>query len=327
MVPLAYDLTKTFKESDFEYSLERENTLFESLVKKLTDMIENLCRRGIVKTYYENDENIPYVKGKILFRENTVHNSILKHRTYCRYNEYGPDNIENRIIKYTLYYLTLMQIGEPYLSRKLGHLLRYFEPVSLKLLDSRNDSLKITYNRLTIQYKPIIDVCKLILDKSSVNLSSTGKIRFFSFLIDMNELFDFFVYRILSDNLNRNLTVRGGKKKIKKKIDTEKVTMIKPDIVVREIRGARSVVIDSKYEDKYEPTHLYQIWTYAIGLRIPVGVLVYPKNKLIESYQTTLKTTMTQAHILTIDLTKPGRQDFIKVCKEFVASIERIMGL
>jgi len=106
MVPLAYDLTKTFKESDFEYSLVRENTLFESLVKKLTDMIENLCRRGIVKTYYENDENIPYVKDKILFRENAVHNSILKHRTYCRYNEYGPDNIENRIIKYTLYYLT-----------------------------------------------------------------------------------------------------------------------------------------------------------------------------------------------------------------------------
>ena len=106
--------------------------------------------------------------------------------------------------------------------------------------------------------------------------------------------------------------------------------MIKPDIVVREVRGARSVVIDAKYEktilDKYEPTHLYQIWTYAIGLRIPVGVLVHPKNKLIESYQTTLKTTMTQAHILTIDLTRPGLQDFIKGCKDFVASIERIMG-
>lgn len=79
MIPLAYDLTKTFKENDFGYSLERENTLFESLVKKLTDMIENLCRRGIVKTYYENEENIPYVKGKILFKENAVHNSILKH--------------------------------------------------------------------------------------------------------------------------------------------------------------------------------------------------------------------------------------------------------
>lgn len=100
---------------------------------------------------------------------------------------------KNRIIKYTLYYLTLMQVEEPSLSKKLRHLLRYFEPISLKYFDSRNDSLKITYNRLTIQYKPIIDLCKLILDKSSVNLSSTGKIRFSSFIIDMNELFDVYL--------------------------------------------------------------------------------------------------------------------------------------
>jgi 5-methylcytosine-specific restriction enzyme subunit McrC len=325
MIPLAYDL-EPFKESDFGYLLEKESTLFELLVKKLSDIIEKLCKRGIIKTYYENDENLPYVKGKILSRENLIHNSILRHRAFCRYIEFGPDNTLNRIVKYTLYHLILMHLEESYLSRKLRFLLQYFEPVSLQHFDPHNDFLKITYSRLTIQYKPIIDLCKLILAKSSVNLSSTGKIQFSSFLVDMNELFDFVIYRILSLNLNRNLTVQGGKKKIRKKIDIEKVTPIKPDIVIREVGGGRSVVIDAKYEEKYEPSHLYQIWTYAIGLRIPVGVLVYPKNKSIENYQTTLKTTMTPAHILTIDLTKPDPQNFLKECKEFVVSVERIMG-
>src|SRR5919106_3424350 len=38
MIPLAYDL-EPFKESDFGYLLEKESTLFELLVKKLSDII------------------------------------------------------------------------------------------------------------------------------------------------------------------------------------------------------------------------------------------------------------------------------------------------
>ena len=64
------------------------------------------------KSYYDIEENLPYVKGRVLITKNIILNGILQHRIYCGYSDFGPDNIENRIIKHTLYQLLMMRFED-----------------------------------------------------------------------------------------------------------------------------------------------------------------------------------------------------------------------
>ena len=84
---------------------KEEETIFEYLVENFLKRIEKLCKRGISKNYYENEENLPFVRGKVLLRQNLLHNKLLKHRVFCSYSDFGSDNMENRLIKHTLYYI------------------------------------------------------------------------------------------------------------------------------------------------------------------------------------------------------------------------------
>ena len=118
-------------------------------------------------------------------KKNLTQNLILKNHVYCRYSDYGPDSIENQVLKYTLYFLSKIRMQDATLVRRIKLFLHYFESVSL--VSSFNYSFPtIVYNRLTQHYEPIINLCKLLLQKSSLNLGTAGGTRFSSFLIEMN---------------------------------------------------------------------------------------------------------------------------------------------
>ena len=46
MLSYAYHL-EPLRDEDFEYLHQQENTIFELLVKKFLDKVEQLCRKGI----------------------------------------------------------------------------------------------------------------------------------------------------------------------------------------------------------------------------------------------------------------------------------------
>lgn len=112
-----------FRKEDLLYEKEGEELIFEQLTRNLLNRIELLCRRGISKSYYEKEENLPYVRGQIMLRENILYNWLFRQRIFCRYSDFGPDNVENRIIKYTLYQLSRRKFQDMNLQRKTRLLL------------------------------------------------------------------------------------------------------------------------------------------------------------------------------------------------------------
>lgn len=151
-----------FGKEDFEYMKLHDESLFEQITRNFLSRVEELCRRGISKSYYDVEENLPSVRGKILVTKNIIQSRMLQHRVYCNYSDFGPDNLENRIIKYTLYCLAGTRFEDPKLNRRIKVLLHYFEPVSI--LTSLYYTLPgISYSTLTKHYEPIINLCKLIL--------------------------------------------------------------------------------------------------------------------------------------------------------------------
>ncbi len=324
MLAYASDL-EPFRKEDFEYLQQQENTIFELIVKNFVDRVEQLCRRGVSKSYYDNEENVSYIKGKILHKENAIHNPVFKHHVFCRYSEFGSDNLENRIIKYTLYRLSIMDIGKQDLRRKLKFLLHYFEPISL--IPSLFDWIPgIIYNRLTAHYEPIITLCRLILTRSSVNLRTTGELKFSSLLVDMNDLFEDFIAGILKTRLKKKgFIIKSGKKKEYGYSDNQSLTKIKPDIVIWDGHKKRILVMDAKYKDKVTDDDLNQIWVYSIVLKLPIGILVYPNHALFKSHERTLRIIDEQALIRSIDLNKQTNIDFEYECNRFVNDIEILL--
>ena len=115
-----------------------------------------------------------------------------------------------------------MQLENAELYYKIRHLLHYFEPVSLTPI-SPNIMPVITYSRLTQHYEPIIKLCKILLEHSSLHLGREGEIPFSSFLVNMNELFEKFLVGCLRERLvNKGYQVKGGKRKEEGYSDEEK---------------------------------------------------------------------------------------------------------
>lgn len=315
----------SFRKEDFAYRRIKEEIIFEQLVKNLLSRIEDLCRKGISKFYYEIEENLTYVKGKLLIKKNLTQNLILKNRVYCSYSDYGPDSVENQILKYTLYFLSKIKIQDVTLLRKIKLLLHYFESVSF-VSSYKYSFPKIVYNRLTQHYEPIINLCELLLLNSSLNLGTTGHTVFSSFLIDMNVLFEKFVTGLLALKLKKKgLKVKGAKRKERSYSDEEKKTRMEPDIVIRKDQKPL-LLIDAKYKDKILEDDLYQIWIYCVVYSLPKGILVYPKHITISDEMRTLRKVGVKSIIKNIDLNKGSLQEFEKECTGFAQEIELIIN-
>src|SRR5205823_13822516 len=106
----------------------------------------------------------------------------------------------------------------------------YFESVILNFDFSSGDLPRIAYNRLSKHYQPLINLCKLLLTHSSIKLNSVGDVIFSSFLVDMNNLFQKFVARILSTCM-KDTSLRIKEQEIEY-ADEQSMTQIRPDIVI-----------------------------------------------------------------------------------------------
>jgi len=159
-----------------------------------------------------------------------------------------------------------------------------------------------------------------------------GKVAFWSFLVDMNRLFQKFVTFCLQDLREFNV-----KPEPVYKWDVKPYTTIKPDIVIRKGREVR-LVLDAKYKhislDKEEVygTDVRQVWDYCVTLGLQKGILVYPKSssdQQIYDLQIEKRDPITnrvyQVLLRTIDLTSADLSIFKSVCSNFVEDAKQIL--
>jgi 5-methylcytosine-specific restriction endonuclease McrBC regulatory subunit McrC len=140
----------------------------------------------------------------------------------------------------------------------------------------------------------------------------------------MNTLFQKFLFSYLRDNLD-GWTVKSEPTYA---IDSEREIISHPDIVIRK-GGKDALVIDAKYKqprvgDQGINSDVYQIHTYSVGLRVPIGILVYPKHETPLAFKERHSIDRTQILIWTIDLSKP-RLEFVRECDYFVSRVSDLL--
>jgi len=65
-----------------------------------------------------------------------------------------------------------------------------------------SDLDRIQLDRLNRDYEPVLDLCRLLLESSTLNLQ-TGRVAQFAFVFDMNRLFEEFVAEFLRRHKSR----------------------------------------------------------------------------------------------------------------------------
>lgn len=196
------------------------------------------------------------------------------------------------------------------------------DPTKLDLKDARQT---ISYHRLNEHYRDAHGIAQLVLDGLGIrDVLATGETRCFAFLIDMNNLFERFVYKLIDKLLPRSryrvAYQYASKSIIRYAVGDKPYSRIIPDLLI-ESRASPSVrtAIDAKYkiydDRKISPEDIYQTFVYAYAYggaaatTCPAAILVYPSSTgAANELKLRIKsmTTSAKAQIIALGIPIPG---------------------
>ncbi|MFZ3384870.1 MAG: hypothetical protein WA144_13185, partial [Candidatus Methanoperedens sp.] len=250
------------------------------------------------------------------------------HRLFCVFDDYIADILENQIIKYVLFRLSQESYEKRHLSDEIRENYYHFDEVSNKIILPKNFPV-INYMRMNQHYEHIHELCKLILENLSIS-ERTGRNSFSSFLLDMNKLFEKFIFRFIDDEITRNSNLNDVKiiRQEEHFLDNDRQIELIPDIVIKK-NDVPLIAFDTKYKKKKEKDNInmdiYQVLAYCKGINVKKAVLLYPKGELKKD-RIKVKNSDIEIRIMTINLAG-DKQTFDRNCINLVKEIMDFAGI
>ena len=138
---------------------------------------------------------------------------------------------------------------------------------------------EVQYTRLNSHYRPAVELARLIIDNSSLELlhgETTGA----SFMLDMNRVFERFLVVALREELG--LSEREWRRG-RLHLDEANAVTLEPDISWWNGRRYRFVG-DAKYKriksESFPNADIYQMLAYCVAADLPPGLLIYAAGEL-----------------------------------------------
>jgi 5-methylcytosine-specific restriction enzyme subunit McrC len=282
----------------------KTSTPLDWLVTLLVFEAEALLRRGLRQGYVEVRDELPYIRGRILFTDQ-MRGFSNPGVAACEFSDLIFDTAENRVLRSTLEALAIAPV-HPALRLKALELTTFLATVkAVQLTHALFQRVRLT--RLTAQYRPALELCRLWFDRGGVE-HAAGEVEAPAFFFPMEKVFEAGVTNYLGTHLprvrsqvGRSLTPEGS---------TSRRFSFTPDVVIGD---PPSVVVDTKYaraefKNRYGGMSFhnddgYQIAFYAQALGCP-GILVYPRDDA--DVDATFQNRGVRFTFLTVDLRKPG---------------------
>lgn len=236
---------------------QHQDLLTPLLVVQYLRLVKEIVRKGLKKSYYKVENNLyGKVKGKVLVSQ-TIKQNLVKNKplhTYCSYDEFGFNGLENRLLKKALVFIQryLPNIknlqSEKYIDEIFNYINPAFEFVSeeVNLHDIKHTKTNAFYK----EYEEAIQLAKLILKRFGYNVSNTQEktIKTPPFWIDMSKLFELYVLGLLKDAYGTS--VLYGK-------NEAKLTYGLPDYLIT--KKDEKCIADAKYKSLYNKDGKYDI--------------------------------------------------------------------
>ena len=248
--------------------------------------VDNLAkewRRGPIRRYVCQEDNRPYLKGKLLLQYQLRKNLIHKERFFTACDEFTEDNSVSRLLKGALR-ICHEQIFSYAVATKARSLLPEFDGV-LDDFPPFNYPLEVKLDRQTRRFEPLVNLAKLILSQVSPSPGQNGN-KVYSLMFDMNEVFERFVANELQ------IALRGSDYRVRYQINGK--TLLKkdgggkfkliPDIGIY-FNNDLVCLIDTKWKlldltkshANVSQSDMYQMYAYGKEYKSPRTILLYPR--------------------------------------------------
>lgn len=267
-------------------TLHAEGTgLFDLIALLLSEQCDHVLRAGLLADYVEQEDELPVVRGRLLADRQLLRRYGEVDRLWCRYDSHEQDIVENQLLAAALGQCASRVEHELTRQRVRRQLAIFLEACAPERLDLRAARGGLEYHRLNAHYSDAHALAWLVLDGlGTTDLLASGATECFTFLIDMNRLFERFVYLLVE----RLLTPRGLRVDYQLGDDAAIVhagsgtsyARVIPDVLVETRTGAR-VAIDAKYklydERGLDGSDVYQAHLYAHAYG--AAVILYPQSR------------------------------------------------
>ena len=90
---LPFDIDNSINTNLAEYDL------IELLAKFFVQKLQREINKGIYREYINKEENLNFIKGKLLLSSHIKKNHVNKVKAYCSYDEYSENNFLNLVFK------------------------------------------------------------------------------------------------------------------------------------------------------------------------------------------------------------------------------------
>ena len=269
--------------------------LLEVFIGQFLQSVNELVKRGLRSDYIRREDNLTYLKGKLLIQKQIQNNFINKHKFYIEYDEYLQDRPINRLIHSAL--KKVCGYSRSASNQKLlQELLFVFVEIPISS-NMQQDFSRLKLDRGMDYYEVPTAWTKLILYGLSP-LTMKGGAKAFSLLFPMESVFESYVAKVLGEQLPAKYElITQSQSKSLVLHDGRKYFRLKPDLLIKntveEHKGKNSSVLDTKWKlidqtkkngsDKYglSQSDIYQMFAYGHKYLHGEGdlYLIYPSHE------------------------------------------------
>jgi len=297
-----------------------QNDLLEVCISIFVSQFNRLINREIHRSYEPYEENMQFIKGKILFGRSIKENQFRKHLHFVGYEEFTMNNPLNRILK-TIITRLLNQTQSNYNKKNLKLALINLQGVeAINLYPGIFDEVR--FNRLNDSYRPLFNMARMFYYNRQPGQSEGDELTF-TFLVPLNRLFESYVYKLLMNStLSNNGQYQVQHHKPQKYLahrNGKGVFQLEPDMTISQGKNVK-VILDAKYKNPMRNSELsvlqsdvYQVLAYAVAFNCPFIYLVYPAFESSE---------VDDIELATYEIGTPNGTVFLKVVQLNIVDAE-----
>ena len=173
--------------------------VLEAVALAFSRRTQRAVHRGLLRGYRREEDALNTVRGQIWFADQIGRRYGLPLPIEVAYDEYTEDIEHSRLLKTAIHRLSHAHIRSMAVRQKLRRLRSAFDMVRLGSYP-RGTVPEIRYTRLDEHYRPAVELARLIIENFSLELFG-GQVSGASFRIDMNVVFEQFLYVALGEAL------------------------------------------------------------------------------------------------------------------------------
>jgi len=260
--------------------------MLEVFIRQFLENLHVLVRGGLARRYVSVEENLPYLRGRLQFREHIRNNLTNQARFFVAHDELSVDRPANRLIHKALTMLRpQVQSGEN--RQLLRELTAAFADVP-QTANPHADWRKHRVDRSMRHYGPVMQWVGMFLFRHGLT-TFAGSHANLSLLFPMEKVFEDFVTHSFLRHQSEFKLIRQGPERYLATHNGKGAFKTKPDISLTDGGGRVVFILDAKWKkiDASKPENnygiaqsdLYQLYAYGKRYKCQKLALVYPQTR------------------------------------------------